>query len=1684
MGDTPRFYRLRIRNAADSADLLVVTSVRGGVNPYIASPPGGIGQSFRPLTGEKNTGNYSVEIVDNGSDASAVTSALADAHARQQLISKRAFLESSTDGSTWTAYVPGYVNATRLITAGRFSIDIGNSRREESSTQVFKSVLLKRGDKVGMMPGKPTFSRFTNATMWIGGPVKAPFVSAHDHGGWRVVVNQVAGSGAGAYVQLKLKSNGWFRSWSPDEPLNGEYPDKGAVDRINKTTQPYFRESTAWLGASTPIYGYFPDLFYRVETPAGGVVGFFVPIAEPYNGGVSAALFQRKDDITRRANGNSFWVAWAQSIQDDGSTVALPTVGQEFRLYLQAATITDANPLHISGHPLDIRRDLWLDANIAFSETARLAARGALGDDLWIDLRITSAWQLADLADALDGLFGTATRINDAGEREIFTTRIKDSASPTDVITLADLRSYEGTAWEVDESTISNRITLKQKRYSPWQDDGEGEAPPDGVVDGDNTIEIDYGPATNPGDHETVYELPGLIAAQFFHRGAVEDYMVGVAGEAFDRYGEGALTGEFHCLPSVTAKLGAEVILDLPHLPNAIAGRSPVSQRGGQRIVQIVERTETPSGPDLRVEDAGTTVQSLTAPTFTLALNPDDPRKYADLVITNAVALAGANAKVRIEVATGPTAPSSGTLLTTLDPALSSSLTLPAVDAGVKVWVRMRSEIQGSRPSAFTAFTGLQLTALDAPTSLAVSAEDLGDPSNRLLTWVPGANAGDIPIEVYLRVTGDPSSTDILLITLPEGSTQYELTTLDAGGWTVTIRHREVPPAAGVSPSVSIALTTSGTARTLNPPTDPVGFSGPVEERIPGTWMHVVKGAFGINVIATEFPSSVEVYMAVGAGAYSSVGIVESLQDTRTQWLAYAPNDGISRRLKARHIRAGSNPSAFTAEVIIGDAWTYDSVMYLPGPGATGPIGVTGPVGATGAIGPTGARGPTGVVGPTGVIGQTGPTGIQGIQGVTGVTGPQGPIGITGAVGPTGPSGVQGIQGIQGPTGPQGPTGVQGPQGIQGPVGVTGAVGPTGVAGPTGVVGPTGLVGANWRGQWNNQTSYVEDDLIQYQGKTFIAHAGMPGIAVYKSGGSNSWDEAVWSQAGFTGSAYARVRIGGSSAGAGAGGWMFGINSDPTTDNSFTSLDYAFYVDVSHTLRIYESGSLVTTLTGWSQNNILEIIYSGTSVEYKQNGVSERIATTTAGRTFYFDSSFYTNGSTELAEDLQWWPDALHPQTAIFVLSSTNMTAEGSLPGWQAFSNPEFAGGSLSNYLVYDNLASGQVTLASEVDAAAPNTTGYRMKIHVAGAGTSPGQGGFINPMTADSGTYIANTYHRRMKYLRRVIAKIPIGFSINEVSNAMGTDFTRSARTSLAGTGDWTEYVWETHVGSYGTFATAGHIYISGTLSGAIDWYVAKDTFSSLWDLVAEKGATGATGAVGPTGAAGVQGPTGVQGPQGIQGPIGVTGAVGPTGPTGVQGPQGIAGPNGPQGPTGVQGPQGLQGIQGPTGVVGQTGATGPVGGAGPTGAVGPTGPNTPVRICRVANMNPQSQPNNSPSSFDWSTEISDNYGMHSAGFQAAVVLVAGGGCVIHNVCVRWTSGSTTGWREIQVNRNGVPNNMFGATTRINATLLETDGTQRLTCYDVNPSNGDYYRVQTNQNSGVAQQVYYDLWEVIHLVG
>jgi len=85
---------------------------------------------------------------------------------------------------------------------------------------------------------------------------------------------------------------------------------------------------------------------------------------------------------------------------------------------------------------------------------------------------------------------------------------------------------------------------------------------------------------------------------------------------------------------------------------------------------------------------------------------------------------------------------------------------------------------------------------------------------------------------------------------------------------------------------------------------------------------------------------------------------------------------------------------------------------------------------------------------------------------------------------------------VVGPQGPQGPAGATGPAGPQGPIGPTGHTGQTGQTGPQGD-------GFTFRGEWDANTKYHENDVVTNLGSAYVARGDSLGVD--PSTPSESW---------------------------------------------------------------------------------------------------------------------------------------------------------------------------------------------------------------------------------------------------------------------------------------------------------------------------------------------------------------------------------------------------------------------------------------------------------------------------------------------------------------------------------------------------------------------------------------------------
>jgi hypothetical protein len=86
---------------------------------------------------------------------------------------------------------------------------------------------------------------------------------------------------------------------------------------------------------------------------------------------------------------------------------------------------------------------------------------------------------------------------------------------------------------------------------------------------------------------------------------------------------------------------------------------------------------------------------------------------------------------------------------------------------------------------------------------------------------------------------------------------------------------------------------------------------------------------------------------------------------------------------------------------------------------------------------------------------------------------------------------------------------------------------------------------------------------------------------------------------------------------------MVGLDSNPTLDASFGSIDYAWYITNTGGVEIYESSSPIGSFGTYTTNTVLSITYDGFNIRYWKDGVLQRIVARAIGAALYLDSSFY-----------------------------------------------------------------------------------------------------------------------------------------------------------------------------------------------------------------------------------------------------------------------------------------------------------------------------------------------------------------------------------------------------------------------------------------------------------------------------
>lgn len=403
---------MRIRTQADDGNLLILSSRSSDPNCLLTEAPSGDGQRIDWVEGTSEVG---VQVWrawdrDDGDDSRTITALLADADARNQMLSNKCVGEYSRDGGSWTAFHTGYLNEIELEDAGTFAFTVGDTDRREQDAEIFKALTTTfwRGSYLlgGPIPHIDGLRSYNSpATAFAGikdyGPVRMQKVAA------TAGMNTIAFELVGGYIRPyydRLRT-----SVGGDE-----------VETINRLARPFAVNAfdsrySATLGARRAWMD-FPGLVARIRRVSDGVTINTLPVGAP---AVSTA-----GEIDRLVNGTALglYVYWP-------AVLAVPSNGTQYDIWIYPNEVSEKSPLHWAGNPVDLVTLAWTQEGISYNTAAAAAVRAELAS-FWVEYVFTKSMPLKDLLSKhVFGPFGIGARLNAANEKVLFLTRATAPAS-------------------------------------------------------------------------------------------------------------------------------------------------------------------------------------------------------------------------------------------------------------------------------------------------------------------------------------------------------------------------------------------------------------------------------------------------------------------------------------------------------------------------------------------------------------------------------------------------------------------------------------------------------------------------------------------------------------------------------------------------------------------------------------------------------------------------------------------------------------------------------------------------------------------------------------------------------------------------------------------------------------------------------------------------------------------------------------------------------------------------------------------------------------------------------------------------------------------------------------------------------------------------------------------------------
>lgn len=200
----------------------------------------------------------------------------------------------------------------------------------------------------------------------------------------------------------------------------------------------------------------------------------------------------------------------------------------------------------------------------------------------------------------------------------------------------------------------------------------------------------------------------------------------------------------------------------------------------------------------------------------------------------------------------------------------------------------------------------------------------------------------------------------------------------------------------------------------------------------------------------------------------------------------------------------------------------------------------------------------------------------------------------------------------------------------------------------------------NAAGYWEVQ-DFTFEEITESTATTTLALVndyGMKilGNTVEKVFPSYSWDSAVHSVASFAGGAFLSFVLAQANA-----HFMVGLNSDPSSSNEYSTIDYALYVLDNNTVMRHGQTSPQPYLTNYVVGDVLSLTYDGVNFRAYKNGALIDTYAASITDPLFLDSSFYSPGAKIIG--LQFGPmTGIKAVTDAAAVAATTATW-GGIPG-------------------------------------------------------------------------------------------------------------------------------------------------------------------------------------------------------------------------------------------------------------------------------------------------------------------------------------------------------------------------------------------------------------------------------------